>query len=42
MGTNKQKQNISDGVRTCIGRTFRSTAERSDNYAMPAYIIQWR
>ena len=28
-GRNIKKQNISDGVQTCIGRTFRSTVQRS-------------
>ena len=28
------------GFETCIGLTSRSTAQRSDNYATPAHIIQ--
>ena len=39
-GRIKRKQNICNRVRTCIGLTSRSTAQRSDNYATPADIIQ--
>ena len=39
-GRIKRKQNICNWVRTCIGLTSRSTAQRSDTYATPAHIIQ--
>ena len=41
-GRIKRKQNICNGVQTCIGLTSRSTAQRSDNYATLAGRTKYR